>query len=195
MWGTSVRLGANKIGVGQQLTKIDYKRPDTWSFWFGASIVSGVVNANVDDQLVGVHIDIMTGVGRSMFLTEQRGQIPGAPPDPLAYLTLNSFCSFQWVIPPGTIAGRQLQNFKYTTQVQTPLTDDDDANSAKLVEWIPASNINVQCSAVTVQRSGDPANPVEVEVHAYFAPRSHVRPDWFQDDSELQYLGEETGGS
>jgi hypothetical protein len=54
------------------------------------------------------------------------------------------------------------------------------------VEWLPAQDI--QC---TVRAGLQNVGTATVEVTSWFAPRSHVRPDWFNE----QFLGGETNGT
>lgn len=188
LWGSSVQLTAavtagNAVGqASDQLAKVDYRRPETWSFWFGAKMINGnpILSTGV---LVQVWIDVIVGVGRSQFDTRQ--------PDAIGFGLFpgRSFCSFAWDIPLGPGTNILDQPAKYATSGGGVVLDDRDTTIVPRVEWIPAQSIqcNARLAITTV------ANPQEVtvEVSGYFAPRTHVRPDWFLET----FGGQETGGT
>lgn len=183
MWGNHTKLSTTQgFGGGfggsfnVQLAKINFKRPDTWSFFFGAKLIDG--DASASEIHVRVTINVIVGLGRTNFDTRRTAEATGFQ---------LGFCTFDWVVPLGTVPGQQPGNTKYTTRVTSPLLDDTDTASAQQVEWIPASDI--QCFADMRFISGTGA--ASAEVHSYFAPRSHMRPDWFVE----QFLGQELNGT
>jgi hypothetical protein len=68
MWGSSIRLGVETNGftigqIGGQIARVNYRRPETWSFWLAARLLEGTtvpVNTTLD-----VDIIIIAGVGRA----------------------------------------------------------------------------------------------------------------------------------
>lgn len=179
MWGTSKRVTVVSNGSisTSQLTKINYKRPDTWTFWIGARLLSGPVDG-VITQVVTVRVNIIVGVGRSSFSTK--------PPSAFSA----GFARFQIQVPP-LVAPSDVPP-KYTTSVLSPLMDDSDATSAREIAHFPASDINVEANASYLSNVGD---VIDLEVSAYFAPRTHVRPDWFSPQPAARFRGGEVGGT
>lgn len=191
MWGNGELITVDDaVGVAvtprvsQQIARINYKRPETWTFWIGAKLTGGAENLGVGDGLVRLIVDIIPGVGRSSFLTAQN-QSPLVAIRP-------AFVDFHWVVPAGAIPGQSINNVKYTTTAITPPLDDRDAETVRTVEWFPAQDI--QCEATLIKLSADIAS-VTAEVTAFFAPRTHVRPDWFaRVPKSEQFRGGETEG-
>jgi len=185
MWGTSATItvphpssSAVQFVQSNQLARINYKRPDTWHFLFAAELLTapdGVAGNNVD---VIVDFDLFVGVGRAS--VGMRGR-PGEPG--FARLTFHY----------AGAASAQIGIVKWTTQSQTEVSNTPTILNPNpiilpVVEF-PAQDI--QCSArVTTQSASADDLPTKVEVHAYFAPKTHLRPDWF----EREYDGEETEG-
>lgn len=191
MWGNGETVTvSDAVGAAvtprtsQQIARVNYKRPETWSFWIGARLTGGAENLGVGDGLIRLIVDIIPGVGRASFLTAQN-QSPLVAIRP-------AFVDFHWVVPAGDRPGASIDNVKYTTTAITPPLDDRDDTTTRTVEWFPAQDI--QCEATLIKIAADIAE-VTAEVHAYFAPRSHVRPDWFRRaPATEQFLGDETGG-
>jgi hypothetical protein len=184
MWGNTARLELQSTpnfgGMAtKQLVKINYKRPETWSFFFGAR----VINAASGGAVLGVHVafDIIIGVGRTMFSTT-----PNAPPGVNALgTTVPAFVRFRFDV--GIPIVPLLNQPKWTTTGQPPVMDDSTPLVlTPPVEWLPAQDI--QC---TVRAGLQNVGTATVEVTSWFAPRSHVRPDWFNE----QFLGGETNGT
>jgi hypothetical protein len=185
MWGTSATLtvphpssSATQFVQSNQLARINYKRPDTWHFLFAAELLAapdGVLANNVD---VIVDFDLFVGIGRAS--VGMRGR-PGEPG--FARIT------FHYSGP----AAAQIGVTKWTTQSQTEVSNTPTVLNPNpivlpVVEF-PAQDI--QCAArVTTQSASAVDAPTKVEVHAYFAPKHHLRPDWFAQEFD----GDETEG-
>lgn len=189
MWGDTGVLEStiNALGVttivGQaQFARINYRRPETWSFFLFAELTSGPVPAVNPAQLF-VRIDLSHGIGRSMHQTQGReGSVN------------ESFAFFRFNVPLGQQPGNQAANRKYVTSVQSPLTDDLVATSSRIIDWIPAQDIQVS-ARLQIEGTTDPGT-YRAKVGAFFAPRSHIRPDWFADGPRAtQFRGDETGGA
>jgi len=185
MWGSTQILEASSTpafgGItSRQLAKIQYKRPETWSFFFGARILAATVPAGVT---LGIHVafDLIIGVGRTMFDTTAGGLAIGS--------TIPAFAKFRFTTTVPLVP--VLNQPKWRTTGESAVFDD----STPLVlpppiEWFPAQDI--QCSArVQLQSVGT----AKVEVTSWFAPRSHVRPDWFRELDAAQFRGAETDGT
>jgi hypothetical protein len=183
MWGNTVRLTSNvDINGGNtasgQLLKISYKRPETWSFFFGAELLDGnTPNPQMD---VVVLVDLIAGVGRTNYVTQAPGNILAAP----------GFVRFNFVLVPPFVAG--VDNRKYTTVGSGPPLDDATPLVRPVIEWLPAQDIQAQ---VRVRASGGAGSFATVAVTGWVAPRTHIRPDWFRDGAQRQFLGGETDGT
>jgi hypothetical protein len=183
MWGNTVRIVVPGPSVGAfsevqatQLLRINYARPETWSFFFSGRIVGGDVQAVEVNAFA--FFEIILGVGRSNFKTDITPQT-----DP--------FESFRWNVLAGNVPAQQ--GAKWTTSVETPVLNDT-SNERRIVEWVPGQDIQVIARARTV--NAEPGNTYEFELTGFFAPRSHVRPEWFSDsEDESRFRGKETGGT
>jgi len=193
MWGTTATAivatpGGGLAGGGTtvQLAKINYARPDTWSFLLSARIVSLESSANV---VLQASFFVMTGLGRSVFVSPTPNLAAGFFSSPQT-----PFCQFIWrAIPGATLPENIPFNPRWTTE--TLGSPFDDAAAAVAVQpvcrWFPAQDI--QCGVVLGIESAAAAQ-ASVEVGAYFAPRSHMRPEWFGEHGE-QFRGNENGGT
>jgi hypothetical protein len=175
MWGTSqvvpveidTLLGGTATAT-QQLSKVDYKRPDSWGLFFSAQIMSGPIPAGFPVTVI-VAFDLFIGVGRSM------QEIRGAR-------------SFQWDVLPGATPSAELLRYSDSLVSGSGVASDPPLNR------IIAQDI--QCTArVTGRTAGAPGASYNVRVASFFAPLAHVRPDWYADaPASSQFRGAETGG-
>ncbi len=193
MWGNSTTIHveaettdtAAPVATGQ-LVKISYKRPETWHFLLAARIVSAP-RVTLDNELaVTVNFDIISGVGRS------QTQLP-------------TFETMSW----GWVEGQDppMSKILYTQQVQTPAlrmvfdpdTEGyiDDPTSVRVFNELVGQDIQVNCRVSFFMRGineGD-AHAADIEVSAFFSPKSHIRPDWFvKGPPEVMFPGAETQG-
>ena len=195
MWGNTTSLTATaaagaagaRVNGRDQLLRTNYKRPDTWSFFASAELITGVVS-DVDIDLI-VAIDIMAGVGRTVFDTGEpyTGALPLHVP----------FVFFRWHVVAGTQPGAG-HTKKWTTRTTTPLLDDTVATSAQTCESFPAEDVQAYAQARLLLVGGVSAvnNSMTASVSLWIAPRSHIRPDWFADvPDQAAFLGSETKGS
>lgn len=193
MWGNSqtIRVNASTtdttaaVGSGQ-LVKISYKRPETWHFLLVARIVDAPRVVLSNELEVTVDFDVITGIGRS----QQK---------------LQNFDRFNW----GWIQGQSPPSDKvlWTTQVRTPalrmVFDPDSGEYVDVADSIRPSveivgqDLQVMCRVGLFMRGineGDQSF-ADIEVSAFFAPKTHVRPDWFVNGPpELMFPGAETQG-
>jgi len=186
MWGNSVRLAANVDTSGAnsasgQVLRIDYRRPETWTFLFATKLISA---ATPDPSMtIVIWVDVIVGVGRSILDTRQLANLNVLPPKP-------AFARFVYDFTPPNI--NLTRNIKYTTVGSGPVQDDTDATSIPTVEWICAESIQVQAF---MRVGGGPGSSAEAEVSGYFAPRVHVRPDWAHPSAAARFRGGEIGGT
>lgn len=188
--------GALRPATTGQLIKVAYGRPETWHWLFAAKLIEGPASP-VNQTQLEVSFDLTVGVGRSAVLLT--GNVASGLNQNRAFETY----FFQW----GPVAaafprGAQL----YSTQVLAPnrqfrsdapfpdQTGNPTAASdavapafataffAPLIEQIVAESIQLQCRMIALAAPGSASigSLVTVEVQAMFAPKTHVRPDWFQ---------------
>jgi len=189
MWGGDRILTVNPStrlpGDPVQLARINYARPETWSFFLGARILGGDT-PTTGATILTLGFDIMVGTGRSLFQSQAPAALGGF---------VTAFSSFTWSVPIGSVPGTQPSNAKYVTQITGPQLDDTAAAPGvrEPIQWLAAQDI--QCSVrVLDYLVGAASTPgVRVQASAYFAPRSHVRPEWFGKSPEFR--GEENKGS
>lgn len=190
LWGSHVRHASTLQAVSpspfdpqgetRQISKVNYKRPDSWTFMFGLFVVRAPDSALVVNVTIRVDIELIVGVGRSMMqLRNGRGTGQGFARLEVAYTT-----PLTQVAPFGT----------WTTVARSPVVSGVTPNEVvQDISSFPAEDIN--CSGRIFGTSGVQllGSAFEVEVHGYFAPRSHIRPDWYGEDA--QFRGNETGGT
>lgn len=164
-------------GEVRQLARINYRRPDTWSFMFGVVIVDRPNNVAAVTVTIRVDFELTIGIGRSS-ITLKNGAGNGQG---FARLVTSYTTPVTQLVPQAV----------WTTIAQTP--NVFAGPSQALLQSFPAEDI--QCNARIFGTSGAPllGQPFQVEVHSYFAPRSHIRPEWYAEDS--QFRGNETGGT
>jgi len=184
MWGSSQSVqipasAASGILGSTQLLRVNYKRPETWSFFFAARLSGAVVTAIPDDVTVEVAIDVIAGVGRSIFDTSGR-LLAGWP----------RFVSFFWDLPAPTNFSQIAP--KWTTVGSRVLLNDTDATDTIRPEWIVAEQLQASARVIVISPGGtSPA--FQADITGFVAPRTHVRPDWFAEQN--MFRGNETGGT
>jgi hypothetical protein len=170
----------NGVFESRQLAKISYRRPETWSFFFGAKILS--LSGTAGPVTLEVAFEIIPGLGRTMFDTTPPGGAVASSGRGFAFFLFS--LSIPFVPVPGSS--------KYTTVGRGPAQDDTLPLERPFIDWIPAQDI--QCLAGA--RSTPSVNiQTSIEVTALFAPRSHVRPDWFREMPPEKFRGAETDGT
>lgn len=161
-----------------QVANVNYGRPETWSFFFGVELV-GTSGAPAADDDFTIKFDLIVGLGRDNFDTLIDDSLPR-----------DAFARFLMRVPAGVTAPNPALQFKrWTTESVSPQTDDAvGAASRRPLTWFPAQDI--RCRASLYQATGGPNIGATFRLSAFFAPRSHVRPDWFVES----FAGKETGG-
>lgn len=185
MWGSSKRIVVPDVSAGTvflqsgQIAKVSYKRPETWSFLFACQLLK-VPTPNVGNLLVIVEYELIVGIGRTQIQlgSSTNGQNQG-------------FCRFVWLIP-GAGPPNPLQ-VKWTAAVPSPVLDEGAVTPIReSVDHFPAQDIQCSVKVNVTTSAGVVADTDTILVaHAYFAPRTHVRPDWFEE----KFYGEETKGT
>lgn len=197
LWGnleqvtTIVRGSGVVFGNEQQLCKVGYGRPDTWHWFFSARLISGPDNTPGFFTRVRVDFDVTIGSGR--------GATP-IYPLPTGVLALGfEHYDFQWgPVTPAFPSGA----FIYSTDAVAPgrsFQGDGPAVTGTLITQLPAEAIQVKTRvfATTIDLNvAALGQPVVVEVSSYWAPKSHVRPDWYQigKSPHTQFPGHEVPG-
>lgn len=171
LWGDSKTITVpSSIVVLQtqtaQLAKVSYGRPETFDFFFGAKIIG--VNSTATMGTVQVWFDVTVGVGRSHF------EMPGF-----------EYFAFDWTVLPAP-----LNKPKYSTEVFGPIRDEGTTGIDNRIGEITAQDIQVT-ARIMYSSFGVPNSTANVEVTAFFAPRAHVRPEWFRGE----FSGGEDNGS
>jgi hypothetical protein len=133
-----------------QLARINYGRPETWRFLLGFDIPD--VDLVGGPLVVQVAFNLTIGVGRGS-------------------TRLRNFGFFQFANPLPPI---QIQ---YATKVFTPRQVFSDANTVSECDEFVAQDI--QCDATVVASGITAGTQLTINVFSYFAPNSHIRPEWF----------------
>jgi len=169
MWGASqsfriVSAPPAAVTVTKQLVRINYARPDTWKWLFSASLLGGTASAA--GATVVVAYDVTIGVGRSQS-TVRLGR-------------------FLFNFGAGAIVPVQ----KFSNNINGPPHDDGVPLAQNVIDSFAAQDIQV---AVTVQfLDVTAAESIDVDVSGYFAPVTHIRPEWMAVPP--LFPGEETKG-
>lgn len=189
LWGNLQPITVNAGGFAAptfnqetQLAKVAYKRPETFHWLFVARLISiNPVPAGIQEAGVQVDFDLTVGLGRST-------------------TKLTSFEQFRWLWND-TFAGGNIPRTRfalmYSTQVQAPLREYNlvappASQQPNVIDQLVAENIQLQ---VRVADIGNYVYTLEMEVSAYFAPKTHVRPEWYCDaPPEVTFPGDEIGG-
>jgi hypothetical protein len=192
MWGntqpivfTTGSFGAAPDSVNQ-LVKISYKRPDTWHWFFVAKLIAGPTP--LSPQIAGIRVafDLTIGVGRAVAQVQTFEEFvwiwgdPGGGVSPLPPLNQAKYSSSVWG------PQRQTQNLPSPGFPALP-------TNPNAIEEIVAQDLQLQ---VRLLSESNFPNTIQLEVSAFFAPKTHMRPDWFQprQPPEVIFGGAETGG-
>lgn len=212
MWGNTqvieVPIIAQIVGPMQlksnQLTKISYKRPESWHWLFAARTVDGPTPAGGSVRLL-VFWDLTLGLGRSVFQTGDPTTTPGST----ILQTFDAY-SFTWSSAPGFVRNARI----WTTETFSPQrawtnfgTIPDPGGNAvppepnpTVIRSVPAQDIQLDVRLFAQQfpppNTDVVGQTVQVEVSAFWSPKVHIRPEWLQLDvpPEAQFPGAEIGG-
>ena len=163
MWGSDAGLTIPLTGVAvanqtTQLARIAYQRPDTWTPLFRLSIldIRGAVAGAVQ---VFAAFDLTVGVGRSA-------------------VELRNYCVLEIgrTIPVPVTPPNALPAIIFATQAGLFTDIDSTIVRAPAGAEFPAQDIQCVCRVLT---TGSTTMQLDVNVSAFFAPRTHIRPSWF----------------
>jgi len=194
LWGNNVPVSVKLLsgvfgqGVSGQLTKVTYKRPETWHWLFSAKILDFGALPPVGTTLnLAIIWDVTVGIGRSV----QQNAIFDLWNIPITSASGNIRGRTLWATQAVPGAGGSLGRLDASGTIDpTPPTN--------FVNELVAQNIQLNASAALTLSgalAGYPYSAV-VELGASWAPKNHIRPDWFLKSSpDSVFTGEETGGS
>lgn len=186
LWGNVIPIGpisgfaSNPVQFTGQLVRAAYKRPETWHWIFGARIVNAPVAGGAGSWQLSVAFDLIVGIGRSM-------------------LQLPSFETLRWTWTGSFVPTQPLWSTNALATTDYTLTDGvPSLGTQRIIDQIVAQDIQLNCRASLIAIDEPGGGQANVEVSAYFAPKHHARPDWYQivrTVREAQFAGDETGGT
>lgn len=185
IWGSDQKMRVIANGVtgttrttSPQLALIDYARPETWSFFLAMRMESFGPPELGPGQSFTLDAYFNTTIG----LARTARTFPLAVLSYVFSFDLNS-------------AGKSPENLIWTTRTRTRFRLPADQSILVPTDWVeidsfPAQSINC---AVEVRASTTSPGiiPIDLTVTAIFAPKSHIRPEWFKDGL---YPGGENNG-
>lgn len=185
MWGNQETVtlrgitGNTTAPLNQQMLRVSYKRPETWHWLFAATLLAGPqALAGFANSMI-VTFDLTVGIGRTA-------------------ITLPAFETFFWSWVGPLIA--PVNNQIWSTQARAPnrvfFTPNPALPVDNVVDQIVAEDIQLSCS-VLAAANGGVIGDFTVQIAAMFAPKTHVRPDWYLPEPaplEAVFPGGETGG-
>jgi len=183
MWGTIETLTLPITGpltqtVSQQLSRVNYRRPETWHWLFFARLLQGpTLEGEGDVTAATIFFDVTVGLGR-------------------ASVTLPGFEAFRFAwtspSPPPPPDEPKWSTTAVRPERGVPPGDEPDYTVYQIV----AEDIQCSCRIGYGSQRGVVATPIILEVGAFFAPKNHIRPDWLQLDAtiEAQFPGSELQG-
>jgi hypothetical protein len=168
MWGSgqTVAVAGNDVPTGGQLCQIDYRRPETWHF-----LIYGVITraANIDPgTFLNVDIALTIGLGRTT-------------------IPIPNFARLTWGAGPVTL---QPNVVRACTSVEFP-KENASRLSNNVVEQVTFQNLQATFTAAFVE--GGPTAAAEMQLTMFWAPKSHVRPEWFTSEHSHFPGGEAVG--
>jgi len=173
-WGSTERITIPFVSTAQRsssvtLSRVAYKRPDTFHFLFGAKLIVAPEPAVGDHATVTAGFNVLVGVGSTVLKIELFEQF-----------------QFDWIGP----AAPPLNVLLWSTQVVAPNRNVPGV-SGNICNELVGQDITIEAVCTNVFGPTDAV----LEVTSFLAPKSHVRPDWFvQGPPEQRFAGSEDGG-
>jgi hypothetical protein len=189
MWGNSETFGPmgafspDSVPIlGRQLVRVSYKRPETWRWVFAARLIEAPSAGALGTYEMTIDFDVTIGLGRSS-------------------VTLPNFDRLKWT---WTGTGNAPVGYPlWSTRTLSPPTEYSFVDGAPVadqtgreIDDLVAQDIQVSCRVQFVALDEPEGGQATLEVSGYFAPKTHIRPDWLQLDVpvESQFPGGEVGG-
>ena len=166
MWGAQQTVSISSDGgllsvAEQQIVRVSYGRPETWGFVLAAQIVEqrGQVT---NGTIATVRYDLTLGVGR-------------------ASVTIPDWHVFTWDYGGLNPAGQLLWTNTVGNRIaSTGVLGPPEVTRYSTTSWINSIEAqDIQLKARVGLDSAGENTFAAIAVHAYFAPLSHVRPEWF----------------
>ena len=160
MWGNSLlvpvpfSLAILEV-ASAQILNVNYARPESFNFLFVAQLAS--IPEPVNPGQIQVDWDLIVGLGRT------RSSLP-------------SFERYIFTFPGPTNPTGQM---KWSNETVTPERVDGTATSVSIVREIVAQDI-VLNARLSFTGLGPFPVPAQVQLSAYFAPVTHIRPEWWE---------------
>lgn len=181
MWGgaqvasiTSTGGAGNAVVESHQLARVNYKRPEAWHFLFSGRLIQAPDTGALESVTVTLIFDLIVGIGRTII------QLP-------------QFERLQWAWSNGEAAPKTVV-LTSDAGLGTRLRASGGALTTHDIDQIVAQDIQCNCR-VAVLSTGFNAT-CDIEFGAMFAPKVHVRPDWFLKAAAVQkFRGDELGGT
>jgi hypothetical protein len=167
LWGSTqtLQVAANAnppVVQAPQLANVDYHHPTTWRFMLVAKAAGYIGTAPATSVIV--EFDVRLGVGRSN-------------------VYLGNFCQME--LPAIDFTSLTYGQFCTAVDAPAPVPAGVPVRSQR-IDVLPAQSI--QCTG-KVTAGPSPGTIFQVELSAFFAPATHIRPEWFAGD-----FGTELGG-
>jgi hypothetical protein len=182
MWGTTQNV-TTEIGLAattvesNQVARVAYRRPETFNWIFAARLISGQ-NTSPFQTTVRVHFDLIVGVGRTM-------------------INIPNFETLEWSWVAGLATPTDIHLFTTTAVGHRSALRTNLATTTvdTVIDEITAQDIQLSCRVVSLVTGGLVVDPYVVEVSGHFAPKTHMRPDWFLPGPKgSKFPGAEVGG-
>jgi hypothetical protein len=150
-----------------QVSRIDYGRPETWSFTMALKVTSGSAPAPVNGT-VDCAFDLFVGSGRST-------------------IQIRNFMNFQVNILD--LSNAAVGPLLWGTETISPQRVFPPSGNTFPCDSIVAQSINAEARVLFT--CVDPLATVQLVASCFFAPRTHVRPEWFKGG---EFKGGENNG-
>ena len=171
MWGSDQSFdltpGAEQ---SKQCSRIDYGRPETWTFLLSLKVTTGFAPAPVAGT-VDCAFDLFLGSGRST-------------------ISIRNFVTFQVNI--ADLSNAALGPLLWATTAQSPQRVVPPSGNEYTIDSFPATSVNAQARVLLT--TVDPLARVSLVASGFFSPRTHIRPEWYKTGDQDKFRGGEQGG-
>ncbi len=185
MWGNTqvIENAAGTAGeepTNGQILRISYLRPETWHFVLAAKLFEAPLALPAATVAhVALIWNLTIGIGRSV-----------------SRLEFFELFDWSWTAPqpPPRVQIRVTEALQVNTRsIGNPTPVDVRATTSNLIQEVTAQDIqlDVLCQYFTNPLAAGAGTSVKLQVDAMFAPKTHVRPEWFKGGT---FPGAEDGG-